>query len=1248
MANEYLISLQQIRTEWVEANRKNKFETGINNLLTELYPNNAHFIYELLQNAEDAGAHNVSFNLDENQIIFRHNGAKLFDENDVEGITSIGEGTKKNDINSIGKFGVGFKAVFSYTKSPKIYSGDFNFEIRNLVVPYEIATIKKNDSETVFNFPFDNDKKPQNIAYNEIKKGLLEINRITLLFLSNIENIKVQFENNEYLISKSEDDDSRIATIRNSQDNSQSNYLKFKKYLPDSDKLYVSIAFKVEKNKKTEKWMLQSIDRGEVAIFFPAEKESSNLKFHIHAPFSSTVARDSIKDLKVNNELIELISELICEAIEWIKENNYLNLYFLRCLPNNADNLSEFYQPIQEKIIELFNNEDYLPCDDENFHPANCCYRASLTVKKVIDISFLKVLNDIDDSEEIFWLKNPPQLNSREDKFIQLLEVEEFNEEEVLEKLMELADDYLNTNFDLVEKLNDVKDEYEYLDEPLSKKINEIVENFENQPDIIVEKLKPLFKKTKKYDEDYLDAIQDVINEYEEFNQPQIKRLIQDRNDIWIKIFYELLYSLIEKEKGNHYWFDKTKYSNLKLLIKLSDGSFNFENKGCYFSSQTSIKDLEKSIVNKNVYETDSQVKNQKSKQFLEYLGVKEISLEDEVNHILNEIYVGSGKITFDDNLQHIKLFLKYYEQPNRSYNSLLLFKTKCFLITSEKKLATPNQILIDEPWEKTNLKIISGDYRYLLNDFYFEKLTKNERAKFSGFLKEIGCHSTLPIESQDIYRHPNYSNLRDYYSKVTDYRINIDFDICSASKERFKNCEIDFSLLVWERMSSIKDVSFFTATYRANASSKPNTDASSLIYTLIEEIWVPDKKGVFHKPADISKDELHEKFKYNDENGWLTKIGFGKNRIQNKEELKKVDEILKNRLDFNLSTLEEAKSAGVTDEDIHRLTEEKKKKNKLQNSIPDLGESIDKHTRNIQPTNDKPNPDIIKDVQDYRDKAQSRLNKSIEKSRTEKRKYNTTVTVKVGKEETRQFLKNQYKGYCQICGFTFDQSGGKGKYFELFDWYSEKVIKQSSNIVDAGSTLCLCSRCHSVLKHGDFSPVFLNEIKDSGEPKFSDFIQHFENVKGDIEIPEVFRGIEFDLFKAPIRLLNKSEYIYYTEEHFLLFYNMLNLKDSSDIDSDIGFFEEEEKKQEEVIIIEVKKNNYTEIKKKSIVKIGDTVHIKYSNGNELKRKLVNYKPIVGSSETSITTPFGKMLIGKSVGNIFEMGELKIEILNIE
>ena len=43
-----LAGLSERRQRWVDANEENDFGDGIRNLLTELYPENAHFIYELL------------------------------------------------------------------------------------------------------------------------------------------------------------------------------------------------------------------------------------------------------------------------------------------------------------------------------------------------------------------------------------------------------------------------------------------------------------------------------------------------------------------------------------------------------------------------------------------------------------------------------------------------------------------------------------------------------------------------------------------------------------------------------------------------------------------------------------------------------------------------------------------------------------------------------------------------------------------------------------------------------------------------------------------------------------------------------------------------------------------------------------------------------------------------------------------------------------------------------------------------
>ena len=134
-------------------------------IFERLYPDKTHFVYELLQNAEDAGAGIVRFNLSEDRLVFEHDGKRLFKLEDVEAITGIGFSSKINrdasddddqDYNPIGKFGVGFQAVFAYTNTPEIHSGEFHFRIEDLMVPVKVG--KKQQSlaprVTRFLFPF--------------------------------------------------------------------------------------------------------------------------------------------------------------------------------------------------------------------------------------------------------------------------------------------------------------------------------------------------------------------------------------------------------------------------------------------------------------------------------------------------------------------------------------------------------------------------------------------------------------------------------------------------------------------------------------------------------------------------------------------------------------------------------------------------------------------------------------------------------------------------------------------------------------------------------------------------------------------------------------------------------------------------------------------------------------------------------------------------------------------------------------
>ena len=111
-------------------------------LLTDLYDDRTHFIYELLQNAEDAlrrrndepQSRTVRFELSEQTLRISHYG-KPFDQRDVEGVCGIALSTAGEDITRIGRFGIGFKSVYGFTVRPEIHSGDEDFGIGSFVWP---------------------------------------------------------------------------------------------------------------------------------------------------------------------------------------------------------------------------------------------------------------------------------------------------------------------------------------------------------------------------------------------------------------------------------------------------------------------------------------------------------------------------------------------------------------------------------------------------------------------------------------------------------------------------------------------------------------------------------------------------------------------------------------------------------------------------------------------------------------------------------------------------------------------------------------------------------------------------------------------------------------------------------------------------------------------------------------------------------------------------------------------------------
>lgn len=1052
MGKEKIIALFNKRELWVESTKDNNFDSGINNLLIELYPDNAHFIYELLQNAEDAQATEVTFELKEDELKFTHDG-RVFDENDLNGITSIGNGTKANDINKIGKFGVGFKAVFTYTSNPKIYSGEYNFQINNLVVPHEIEPLTDNDStKTVMIFPFNNPKKSKEKAFSEIKKGLRNIHDNTLLFLNNIEKIHYSDNNsiNNSLIR--EEITSTEVLISNKDAQTSSKWLRFKKFLPESNVLFVSVAFKIEIDAKTQKEIIVPIN-GEVSIYFPAEKESSKLNFHIHAPFSSTVARDSIKDIEENNQLRDLISNLLVESLEYIKEKQFLNFDFLKVLPIQEDHLTTFYAPILSYLINAFNTKNLIAAiegGEKIYLDAKRSYRSSNKIKQLITKEDLNILAK---NDSVYWILNPRQLNSREDKFLKQLNI------------------------------------------------------------------------TELIDEKFID----ILNNHISSTSVAQNLFFYGKNNEWFEKFYELLYDIENKS-------NLINKDIFKTLIKLKSGKMNTTRKNCHFESSSKYANSD-FIVEPETYQDSN-----KAKSFLEQLGVKTIDLQEKINLILNRYdynnFESWKKISKTKHLEHWKIFLEYYKiKPN----SLDLFKDKIILFNENKELTRVNKILLSEPYIDNNLYLIEGmDGCHILCDYYIDLPNKDQ---FLEFIKKLGVLTTIPIKEQGIpYNHPNRTKLVDYKGRSSDYGIDRDYTIVDI-ESLLKSKSEDKSLLVWKTLIKAEKEKQF-AIYRRNKTSDQNSAPSSLIYALKKYEWIPDKNNEFHKPANISQDMLPKNFIYDDSKDWMTAIGLGENIKRSQEEYKKTDKMIQDNTGYTLDLLEAAKNAGITQEAFEKFIAQQRSISET-NKNPDLKKAIKSHDKDIKNQEENINPAILKNQEEYIKKAQKRLERNLQKSNLETRKKHVDSKIKVGKEETKQFLFKEYKGYCQVCGFTFEQKNKKGKYFESFDWLSEKVSKQKLNIIEAGSSLCLCSRCHAGFKYGDFKASFLDKLEEINfnQYPFDDFIIKTNIIVPENEIPQCYDIIEMDMCKIKIRLFNKEHYIFYTEEHFLQFFNLMCLK---------------------------------------------------------------------------------------------------------
>jgi hypothetical protein len=356
--------------------------------LTKLYKERTHLIYELIQNAEDAcskvkNALNedffIKFDLYNDRLEIRNNGV-FFDEKDIKGISSIKKGTKVDDPSQIGKFGAGFKSVYAYTLSPKVYSGDYAIEIKELVLPFEIEKPKE-IKNTLFIIPFNRNDNEVNkeIAYKEISEKLEKLDEVTLLFTNFLKRIDwVNHVNDKcgvYLKENKIDIHYCITTLCSEQTIKKekiqnfSKWFTFKKTIENDiwnkykinipqRPVYIDVSFKFDDKNQA----FEPISKSKLSVLFPTDVPLS-YKFLINGPFHTTIARDNLLSEPWNTELFQITENFIPKIIDIYKENSFYNFSFINCLP--LDN---------QRIISRFQLERLIPLSEKLYNKSEIAY----------------------------------------------------------------------------------------------------------------------------------------------------------------------------------------------------------------------------------------------------------------------------------------------------------------------------------------------------------------------------------------------------------------------------------------------------------------------------------------------------------------------------------------------------------------------------------------------------------------------------------------------------------------------------------------------------------------------------------------------------------------------------------------------------------------------------------------------------------------------------------------------------------
>ena len=1066
--------------------------TNLDALVDFLYPDTAHLVFELLQNAEDAGALSACFELGKDKLSFIHNG-QPFSREDLDSITNYFKSAKYEKEDTIGRFGIGFKSVFGCTETPRIYSDTVAFEIVDRIVPRVIprptSLIRLFDRQTVFDLPFNSTMKTPDNVREEIRLGLAAMSVMSVLHLENIKTIEWRTDNGASgWIKRTELDDGVVQVEAKGPSSEEKRwFLRFREPYAEGTSMHLDVVFELqEKELKQEilsefdetladRYRIVPAESGSVAVFFPAAKEISNLRFHLHAPFIPELSRASIKEHSDNDALIGRLAELVAESLSTIRDMGFLNREFLGVLPNSRDPLPEAYKPFHEAVVQAMRNEPLVPMQGGGHERATRLLQGPANLKECLGVNDVRFLMSGWDCK--------PGWSYHYGKFSNSMI---WSHNRQINRNTKPSSNYQGWAVAATQK-------------------NTAVDHF--LIDLAINEFKV-----------------DWVVPPESKKPAEIKKWVASHDASWHRAYYALV--------DSHWDASSDVYKRLCEfpIVRTRSGQYQRAAE-CCFAHDGDDKPDGVAIADPDTYSSGKHAKA--AKDGLARLGVKELNEETRAVGILNAYYRRrSGRPRWDQHRKHLESFIRIVEHKQITADK---FDEYSLLLDSDKDWLRPRALYVGNEYKNASATPYYRSLKQLADcmELPDERVLRYEIDTryldipgFSEFARRIGVAYKIPISKTTCHRNTNWDYLRSGGgTQPTHFRVDRDFHIPNldvmlqrleqANQLKAEREDLARAIYValdetrehtWpppEHVDSYRDVSgSLVAVYRMNKSASYRVAPSQLVFTLRRYAWVPQVQDrdslVFVKPREARSDRLPEGFAFDSGWTWIKATEFG-------AEHREVDvEIAEEGLAESVQKVQEAKARELGFQSwkafeaakwFSELSEDKQKA------------IIERESRNRRP------PDFDRSPNPERRRAMAKREAKLAPDRrTELRPRSVLEGGERLREEARTKLLTYYgmhahQSLCQV-------SGCEDRSFKLENgtWYFEAVRFLGLEQMQAADYLALCPRHAAMFQ-------YVNKSKNGLKQEFA--ARCASGNDGTLKIPVVLAGENVEILLAPNHVID-------------------------------------------------------------------------------------------------------------------------------